>query len=77
MKTVQVFGSGCNNCLVTTERLTQVAHELGIEVNVEKVTELKEIMIAGIVSTPGVAVDGIVKHTGSVPTIEQVRKILA
>lgn len=77
MKTIQVYGSGCKNCVVTAERLTQIAQELGVQVKVEKVTGLEEIMNAGVMATPGVAIDGIVKHTGSVPTREQVLAMLS
>ncbi len=76
MKIIQVYGSGCNNCAVTAERFTQLARELGQEVEIEKVTSLEEIMKAGIISTPGVGVNGIIQHTGSVPTESQVRAML-
>jgi len=77
MKKVQVYGSGCKNCTVTAERIEQVAKELNLEVQVNKVTNLEEIMAAGIISTPGVQIDGVVKHTGSVPSIEQIHALLA
>jgi small redox-active disulfide protein 2 len=77
MKIVQVYGSGCKNCTVTAERIEEVAKELGQEIQLQKVTSLEEIMKAGIMSTPGVTIDGFVKHTGSVPSIVQVRELLA
>ncbi|WP_163131440.1 thioredoxin family protein [Agarivorans sp. Alg241-V36] len=77
MKTVQVYGTGCKNCVVTAERITQVAEELGLQVEVEKVTGLEDIMKAGVMSTPGLAVNGRIVHSGSVPTIEQVQQLLA
>ncbi|OAN10872.1 redox-active disulfide protein 2 [Photobacterium jeanii] len=76
MKTVQVYGSGCKNCTVTAERIVAAAQKLGIDVQVEKVTSLEAIMNAGIMSTPGVGVDGVVKHTGSVPSLERVHELL-
>ncbi|GAK87572.1 thiol-disulfide isomerase and thioredoxins [Vibrio ponticus] len=76
MKTVQVFGSGCKNCKVTAERFTEVALELGLAINVEKVTSLELIMQAGVMSTPGVAIDGMVKHSGSVPSLDLVHQLL-
>ncbi|MDN3682958.1 thioredoxin family protein [Vibrio tapetis subsp. quintayensis] len=76
MKTIQVFGSGCKSCLATAERINQIAQEIGVPIKVEKITGLEEIMNAGVMTTPGVAVDGVVKHTGSVPTREQVLEIL-
>ncbi|BEU02641.1 glutaredoxin [Agarivorans sp. OAG1] len=76
MKTVQVYGSGCKNCVVTAERITQVAQEIGLRIEVEKVTGFEDIMKAGVMTTPAVAVDGIIQHAGSVPTIEQVQQML-
>ncbi|WP_260260447.1 thioredoxin family protein [Vibrio intestinalis] len=77
MKTIQVYGSGCKNCVVTAQRVLQIAQELGQQVAVEKITSLEDIMKAGVMSTPGVAVDNIVRHTGSVPSEEKLREILA
>ncbi|GAL35562.1 thioredoxin family protein [Vibrio sp. 10N] len=76
MKTIQVYGSGCRNCQVTAQRIVDVAQSLGQDVEVEKVTSLEAIMKAGVMSTPGVGVEGIVRHTGSVPTVEQVQAML-
>ena len=76
MKQISVYGSGCKNCVTTAERFEQVAKELGIEVEVIKVTDLEAIMTAGVMSTPGVGVDGEVKHSGSVPSVEQVKAML-
>ncbi|MGV2986373.1 thioredoxin family protein [Vibrio sp. E150_011] len=77
MKIVQVYGSGCKNCTITAQRIAQVANDLGQQVDVQKVTSLQAIMEAGIVSTPGIGIDGVVRHTGSVPSVEKVREILA
>lgn len=66
MKQINVYGSGCKNCVTTAERLEQVT----------KVTDLEAIMTAGMMSTPAVGVDGVLKHSGSVPTGEQVKKML-
>ncbi|NLS12505.1 thioredoxin family protein [Vibrio sp. SM6] len=76
MKTIEVYGTGCKNCVVTAERISEVANELGLSIEVRKVTALEHIMAAGIMSTPGVGVNGQVKHTGSVPSMEQIRAIL-
>jgi small redox-active disulfide protein 2 len=76
MKTIQVYGSGCHNCQVTAQRIADVAQSLGQDVEVEKVTSLEAIMKAGVMSTPGVGVEGIVLHTGSVPSVEQIQAML-
>ena len=76
MKNIQVYGSGCKNCTVTAERIIEVANDLNQDVNVEKVTNLEDIMKAGVMNTPSVGVDGVIKHSGSVPTVEQIKLLL-
>ena len=77
MKNVIVYGSGCSNCTVTLEKLQAFAKANDIEVQVTKETDMMAIMQAGVMSTPGVSVDGQVVHTGSVPNDAQVAKIFA
>lgn len=67
MKTIKVLGSGCANCTTTAKLIEAKAAELGIPVTVEKVTDIAEIMGFGVMSTPGVVVDGKVVHAGGVP----------
>ncbi len=76
MKTIKIYGSGCNNCELTAARIEEVAKELGLQVAIEKETSLEAIMRAGVMSTPAIGIDGEIKHTGSVPNFDQVRKIL-
>ncbi len=76
MKEIIVYGSGCKNCQNTKELIRRIAEELGIEANVGEVTDTVEIMSAGVMSTPGVAVDGQIVHAGSQPTREQVEEWL-
>ncbi|KLV05194.1 hypothetical protein ABT56_12485 [Photobacterium aquae] len=76
MKSIKIYGSGCHNCNETMKRFEDTAKALGLEVAIEKVTDLEQIMLAGIMSTPGVAIDGEVKHTGSVPTPDRVTELL-
>jgi small redox-active disulfide protein 2 len=67
MKQIKVLGSGCRNCQTTYDLIRQVAEEKGVEVALEKVQEMAEIMAYGVMSTPGVVVDGQVVHAGGVP----------
>ncbi|MEX0971271.1 MAG: thioredoxin family protein [Paracoccaceae bacterium] len=67
MKTVKVFGPGCARCAATETMVKQAAAKLGIEVTVEKVTDAKSIAMAGVMSTPGIAVDGKLVHAGGLP----------
>ncbi len=72
MKEIIVYGSGCKNCQNTKELIRKVAGELGVEANVGEVTDTVEIMSAGVMSTPGVSVDGKVVHAGGIPTREAI-----
>ena len=67
MKTVKVYGSGCKRCETTETMIKDAASRLGVEVAVEKVTDAKSIAMAGVMSTPGVSVDGKLVHAGGLP----------
>jgi small redox-active disulfide protein 2 len=77
MKNVKVLGPGCKRCEATEQMVRSEAQKLGIEVTVEKVTDYAEIAKFGIVSTPGVVIDGKVVHAGGLPKAEDVAKWLA
>ena len=68
---IRVLGSGCAKCKTLEERIRQLVAKNNLNVEVEKVTDLKEIMSYGILSTPGLVIDGVVKSAGSVPKDEQ------
>jgi small redox-active disulfide protein 2 len=73
MKRIKVLGSGCRNCDITAKVITQAAKEAKVEIDLEKVTDIAEIMAYGVLSTPGVVVDGKLVHSGGVPGPDQVR----
>jgi small redox-active disulfide protein 2 len=73
MKNIKVLGSGCRNCEVTANAIAQAAKEAGVEIQLEKVTDMAEILGYGVMSTPGVVLDGTVVHTGGIPGPDQVR----
>ena len=77
MKNVNVYGPGCKNCTETARRITAAAEAMGVAVQVQKVSDLEAIMNAGVVSTPGVSIDGVLVHSGSVPTEEKVKEMLS
>ncbi len=64
---VKVLGPGCKNCQTTHKLIADVTSENGIEINLEKVEDMAEIMSYGIMSTPGVIVDGKIAHAGGIP----------
>ncbi len=67
MKNIKVLGTGCANCKTTYNLIEEAAKAAGIEIELEKVEDMPEIMQYGILSTPGVVVDGKVVHSGGVP----------
>jgi small redox-active disulfide protein 2 len=67
MKNVKVLGSGCANCKATLKLVEDVARGLGVAIELEKVEELQKIVGFGVMSTPGVVVDGKVVHAGGIP----------
>ena len=68
MKNVKVLGTGCANCKNTLQLIAQVAQAKGIDIQLEKVEDLQQIMVHGVMSTPGVVIDGKVVHAGGVPS---------
>ena len=72
MRAIKVLGTGCANCRTTSQRVEQVAKDLGVAITLEKVEAIQDIMSYGILATPGVVVDGKVVHSGGVPTREKI-----
>jgi len=72
MKTFKVLGSGCKNCANTADLIELKAKAAGVEVAIEKVTDMGEIMGYGVMSTPGVVIDETLVHAGGMPTAAQV-----
>ena len=73
---IEVLGPGCPRCHRTLYVVKQAVAELGLAAEVAYVTDLKEIMKAGVFSTPALIVDGDVKCAGKVPTVPEVKKML-
>ena len=73
---IKVLGTGCANCKNTIALIAQVAREKGVAVTLAKVEELRAIMGYGVMSTPGVVIDGKVVHAGGVPSRGKVEQWL-
>ncbi|MHB1352394.1 MAG: thioredoxin family protein [Thiobacillus sp.] len=77
MKDIKVLGSGCANCETTRKLIEEVAQARGVAVNLEKVDDMGAILGYGVMSTPGVVIDGKVVHAGGVPDRRKVETWLA
>jgi len=77
MKTVQVLGPGCSKCKTLAANVETAVRELGIPCEVEKITDINVIMGYRIMMTPGFAIDGVVKSSGAVLSVEQIKKLLS
>ena len=78
MKEIKVLGTGCcGSCTATVALIEQVAQAKGVAVNLQKIEDLKEVMRHGIMSTPGVVIDGKVMHAGGVPSRAKIEQWLA
>lgn len=72
MKNVKILGTGCANCQNTYKLVEEVAKARGEAIELEKVEDLQKIMGFGVMSTPGVVIDGKVVHAGGVPARSKV-----
>jgi small redox-active disulfide protein 2 len=77
MKKIQILGTGCPKCKALTQNAETAAKEMGIECQIEKVTEINEIMKFGVMMTPALVIDGQVKVVGKVLSPEQIKAMLS
>jgi len=77
MKKIQILGTGCQKCKKLAENAEAAAKELELEFEIEKVTEINEIMKFGVMVTPALAIDGQVKVTGKVADVGAIKKMLS
>jgi small redox-active disulfide protein 2 len=73
---IQVFGPGCARCKELAENTRKAVEELGLDVEVEKVEDLREMAKAGILSTPALAVDGKLRLSGRAATAAEIKALL-
>ena len=74
---IKVLGTGCANCKNTVALIDEVAKAKGVSITLGKVEDIKDIMGYGVMSTPGVVIDGKVVHAGGVPSRDKVAQWLA
>lgn len=73
---VQILGTGCAKCKQLTANAELAIRELGLDTEVEKVSEIAEIMKFGVMTTPGLVIDGQVKSVGKVLSPTEIAKML-
>jgi len=76
MTTIKVLGTGCSKCKTVQANAEKAVSELGLDIEVEKVTDMREIMQFQVMSTPGLVVDGEVKAAGRVPSTDEIKQML-
>jgi small redox-active disulfide protein 2 len=76
MRDIKILGTGCAKCKLLTEQAELAVKELGIEYQIEKVTDIQKIMEFGVMSTPALVVDGTVKVSGRVPSLEEIKQMV-
>jgi small redox-active disulfide protein 2 len=76
MTKIQILGTGCPKCNKLAENARAAVESAGVECEVEKVTDINEIMKFGVMLTPALAIDGQVKVVGKVPSPDEIKKML-
>jgi small redox-active disulfide protein 2 len=77
MKKIQILGTGCTKCEKLAANAKQAADNLGLDYELVKIKDLNEIMAFGVMTTPGLAVDGKVLTTGKLPSPTDIEKLLS
>jgi len=76
MKRIEVFGPGCAKCVKLFDNVQAAVGEMGLDCTVEKVTDIDRMVAAGVLMTPGLAVDGTLVSSGRVLSIDELKGIL-
>lgn len=77
MKRVQILGTGCPKCRRLAANAEEAVREMGLEATVEKISDVNEIVRFGVMLTPSLAMDGVVKSSGEVLSVAEIRKLLS
>ena len=76
MKKIEILGTGCPKCKKLAEQVRLAADELGLDCQIEKVEDIQKIMAHGVMMTPALVVDGQVKVTGKVPSLDDIKTMI-
>jgi small redox-active disulfide protein 2 len=74
---LKILGTGCPKCSKLAEQAEIAARELGLEFDLIKVTDIQAILGFGVMMTPALVVDDVVKCSGKLPSVEEIKKMLA
>lgn len=77
MRLVQVYGMGCPRCNELAANVRKAAEQLGLEIKLEKITDLQRMAMMGVMAPPALGIDGMVVSTGKVHTVEELKSMLA
>ena len=77
MKKLQILGMGCAKCAKLFDLTKEAADSLGLDYEIEKISDIQQIMQFGVMMTPALAVDGEVKVVGKVPSVDEIKKLIA
>ena len=76
MKKIEILGMGCAKCTQLAERTKDAVKELGIDAEVSKVQDIKTITNYGVLVTPALVVDGVVKIAGKLPKVQEIKELI-
>ncbi|MGE4357101.1 MAG: thioredoxin family protein [Candidatus Omnitrophota bacterium] len=74
---IEIVGPGCPRCIATEKNVKEAVKELGIQAEITKVTDVAEFAKKGVMFTPAVIVDGQVKISGKIPTVDEIKKVIS
>ena len=77
MKKIEILGTGCPKCKKLAEQVRLAADELSLDCRIEKVEDIQQILAHGVMMTPALVVDGQVKVTGKVPSLDDIKTMIA
>jgi len=77
VKSIKILGTGCDKCETLAARAREAAENLGQPYELEKISQVAEIMTYGVMITPALVVDGEVKTVGKVPSVPELMGMLA
>lgn len=77
MKRIQILGTGCPKCEKLAVNAEDAATELGLECDIQKVTDIEAIMAFNVMTTPALVIDGDIKVVGRVPTKDEIKEMLS